>query len=101
MKIGRNAPGPCGSGKKYKKCCLPLDDEARRNRTVNPNESANDIFRPDPDIWEEPADPVSAGLGDDIPLHPYAIAKIAENPGGDLLEDAKIRRSWKKCFHAD
>jgi preprotein translocase subunit SecA len=20
-KIGRNAPGPCGSGKKYKKCC--------------------------------------------------------------------------------
>jgi hypothetical protein len=30
MKIGRNAPCPCGSGKKYKKCCLnkekpPLD----------------------------------------------------------------------------
>jgi len=23
-KIGRNAPCPCGSGKKYKKCCLPL-----------------------------------------------------------------------------
>lgn len=23
MKIGRNAPCPCGSGKKYKKCCLP------------------------------------------------------------------------------
>ena len=22
MKIGRNAPCPCGSGKKYKKCCL-------------------------------------------------------------------------------
>lgn len=22
-KIGRNAPCPCGSGKKYKKCCLP------------------------------------------------------------------------------
>jgi SEC-C motif len=21
--IGRNAPCPCGSGKKYKKCCLP------------------------------------------------------------------------------
>ncbi len=24
-KIGRNDPCPCGSGKKYKKCCLPLD----------------------------------------------------------------------------
>ena len=21
-KIGRNAPCPCGSGKKYKKCCM-------------------------------------------------------------------------------
>ncbi|MCI0659165.1 MAG: SEC-C domain-containing protein, partial [Acidobacteria bacterium] len=23
MSAGRNAPCPCGSGKKYKKCCLP------------------------------------------------------------------------------
>ena len=27
-KIGRNAPCPCGSGKKYKKCCLPLFDSS-------------------------------------------------------------------------
>ncbi|MFQ5796612.1 MAG: SEC-C metal-binding domain-containing protein, partial [Candidatus Bipolaricaulia bacterium] len=25
MEIGRNDPCPCGSGKKYKKCCLPKD----------------------------------------------------------------------------
>jgi len=25
-KIGRNDPCPCGSGKKYKKCCLPKDE---------------------------------------------------------------------------
>ena len=25
-KVGRNAPCPCGSGKKYKKCCLPSQD---------------------------------------------------------------------------
>ncbi len=30
MKIGRNAPCPCGSGKKYKKCCL--------NKSVAPPE---------------------------------------------------------------
>jgi uncharacterized protein YecA (UPF0149 family) len=24
-KVGRNDPCPCGSGKKYKKCCLPAD----------------------------------------------------------------------------
>ena len=30
---GRNDPCPCGSGKKYKKCCLPRD-AAARSRTV-------------------------------------------------------------------
>jgi hypothetical protein len=29
-KVGRNAPCPCGSGKKYKKCHLPLDEQGRR-----------------------------------------------------------------------
>ena len=28
MKAGRNDPCPCGSGKKYKKCCLAKDQEA-------------------------------------------------------------------------
>lgn len=27
---GRNDPCPCGSGKKFKRCCLPLADERRR-----------------------------------------------------------------------
>jgi tetratricopeptide (TPR) repeat protein len=45
-KISRNAPCPCGSGKKYKKCCLQQDE----NRLSNQNEpipqnkiSASDI----------------------------------------------------------
>ena len=29
MKTGRNEPCPCGSGKKYKKCCLYKPDEQR------------------------------------------------------------------------
>ncbi len=33
-KIGRNAPCPCGSGKKYKKCCLLNQD--RRTKSVPP-----------------------------------------------------------------
>ena len=28
MKIGRNDPCPCGSGRKYKHCCLPSDEAA-------------------------------------------------------------------------
>lgn len=26
QKVGRNAPCPCGSGKKYKKCCMPKNE---------------------------------------------------------------------------
>ena len=29
-KPGRNDPCPCGSGKKYKRCCLAKDEEAER-----------------------------------------------------------------------
>ena len=32
-KIGRNDPCPCGSGQKYKRCCLPRDEAAAAERT--------------------------------------------------------------------
>lgn len=39
MKTGRNAPCPCGSGKKYKKCCLKLEEQrAAEERQQNANE---------------------------------------------------------------
>jgi len=31
-RVGRNDPCPCGSGKKYKKCCLAKDEAARRKQ---------------------------------------------------------------------
>ncbi len=34
MKIGRNDPCPCGSGKKYKKCCL--DKQSHSSRDIPP-----------------------------------------------------------------
>ncbi len=30
-KVSRNDPCPCGSGKKYKKCCLPIHEEIKKN----------------------------------------------------------------------
>ncbi len=35
-RTGRNDPCPCGSGKKYKKCCLPKEKEARREAERQP-----------------------------------------------------------------
>ncbi len=31
VKIGRNEPCPCGSGKKYKKCCMQAQQESQEN----------------------------------------------------------------------
>jgi len=41
MKIGRNDPCPCGSGKKYKKCCLKKDE--LKKAISLPNETLNEI----------------------------------------------------------
>ena len=32
IKVGRNDPCPCGSGKKYKQCCMKKDQEEERKR---------------------------------------------------------------------
>jgi uncharacterized protein YecA (UPF0149 family) len=33
-KVGRNEPCPCGSGKKFKKCCLNTLDSVERMKTL-------------------------------------------------------------------
>src|ERR1035441_6604012 len=69
-RIGRNDPCPCGSGKKYKKCCLPKDEAAARQRSraaqVTPRllqdetsiQAAPSVASPDsiPDLDDEPWD---------------------------------------------
>lgn len=44
--IGRNDPCPCQSGKKYKKCCLPVQ-EARAAEQRRANDQRNAVERPD------------------------------------------------------
>ncbi len=34
LKLGRNEPCACGSGKKYKKCCLPSVTKQRKNYEI-------------------------------------------------------------------
>ena len=45
MKIARNAPCPCGSGKKYKKCCLELNQSSvtDEKQEVVENQSERDL----------------------------------------------------------
>lgn len=51
MKIGRNDPCPCGSGKKYKRCCInmatetsqQIGDELKQMLAMNPDLSIEDL----------------------------------------------------------
>ena len=40
MKAGRNDPCPCGSGAKYKRCCLLKEDAARQESAAEAAEQA-------------------------------------------------------------
>ena len=59
VKLGRNAPCPCGSGKKYKKCCLATDEEARRSRLEEQEKrelQAKQQREEDEDLFEDALD---------------------------------------------
>lgn len=52
-KIGRNDPCPCGTGKKYKKCCLAKDEAAAasaRPSTLSPGHYPTTFVPPD---WQD------------------------------------------------
>jgi len=68
--IGRNDPCHCGSGKKFKRCCLPLDENRSVRKAVHQADSlkeknltllagAMDIFN-----LKQPWDKVKGGMTD-------------------------------------
>lgn len=88
MKVGRNDPCPCGSGRKYKKCCLARNEAG--------GGSAQDVAGEALDVRQAalaPADaaPVAGGFH----ITPYTVAKIAEDPRFDA--DPQVRRAREKA----
>jgi len=67
MKKGRNAPCPCGSGKKYKKCCLNKDQQQTRMLFNNDIQTKVNYK-----IKKNPPQAVSNEI------RPYVIAKMCE-----------------------
>ena len=57
MKVGRNDPCPCGSGKKYKHCCYAKDSVKHEEPVIEAEASA------------EPEDPEAEGDHPNPPHH--------------------------------
>lgn len=45
VKIGRNDPCPCGSGRKYKRCCLPESAVAEDRLWARQREASDELTR--------------------------------------------------------
>ncbi len=96
MKAGRNDPCPCGSGKKYKKCCLAADREVslRETAEISPPPSSVASPRPVPSVTQE--HPRHAG--------PTAPARAAEAPTPARPPDPAVERAeslWREFESRD
>lgn len=70
QKVSRNAPCRCGSGKKYKKCCLPKEEKNNQN---NRSEDSKSIIK------EFQYDKRQKAL-----VHPYCIEKTRSSETIDI-----------------
>jgi len=70
-KVGRNDPCPCGSGKKYKKCCLDKDEAAAREQRAAAQAPPADAEPPG-------QSPATAAPGPDYNPTPDQLNKLYE-----------------------
>lgn len=123
-KIGRNAPCPCGSGKKYKKCCLGKDEQQRlarleqqeRNRNqakrlaeedaelfeeVLFKEECTDDFDDDSDVWDEQetSEELDLPASDRLsPTQPGPGKSVPmQIPQISAAEQAIVEQWWQQC----
>lgn len=73
-KTGRNDPCPCGSGKKYKKCCLRLDRMAQAPRDA---EGQTRRLASEATVWEADIRPVPVTFGDEPEACPANLLVLA------------------------
>ena len=87
MKIGRNAPCPCGSGKKYKHCCLKLDSANRDSASQVPIRK----IAARTEIWQADILPFAATFDDDPGARPATVLITAD--GFVIFNDILARPS--------
>jgi tetratricopeptide (TPR) repeat protein len=81
MTVGRNDPCPCGSGRKYKRCCLLKDEELKRQASYNTETREGAEQFTDLPIEELKARLASASTDDDRDSLGLALAQTHQARG--------------------
>jgi tetratricopeptide (TPR) repeat protein len=84
-KAGRNDPCPCGSGKKYKKCCLPKHEAQERQRAAKQQAEREERATAHRASLREARARMLAGVEDDID-----DLTTASNAVVDLIHASKL-----------
>lgn len=80
-KVGRNQPCPCGSGKKYKQCCLDKDQAFEREALAAARQARHDDERYDElaNASNAVVDLIDAGRLDDAEAAAHALVERFPN----------------------
>lgn len=99
MKIGRNSPCHCGSGEKYKKCCLDTDDQEKSHQLMlinqfNASEQVASLERLIPELGlDEPEDSSNEFKALEAWVDDYSIQIDQNHPFQAYLRDPKVTHS--------
>ncbi len=91
---GRNDPCPCGSGKKYKKCCLS-EDLAKRPQVTQPHEHAGHAEHGDHDHVRAGVVQVPAGLSAHAAREYVQRLDRWSNAGHDAIDAGRLEEAEK------
>ena len=91
-KPGRNDPCRCGSGNKYKKCCLAKDDAVERDALAEAEfRRAERVAARQPEMMREIKTTIAARLGmSEEDLQRYDELMDATNAAVDLVHAGKL-----------
>jgi tetratricopeptide (TPR) repeat protein len=91
QKLGRNDPCHCGSGKKYKKCCLSKDAAAAHKQAASPQTDDKPPQRP----AVPPPEPSPIVLWNDDDLDEISNSVV------HLIREGKLDEAEKACDELD
>ena len=93
-KPGRNDPCPCGSGKKYKKCCLANEEAGERDQLAEAEARRTEGAAAKRRRFQEMRAAIAAGLSGAMDADEDALT-IASNAAADLVRAGKLDEAEK------